>query len=108
MYVPYFDISIVFHRFSIDTRVYGEKLPLFQLALSKLRFQIKTKTYMRNLTCCFKFTVSSSDGTLLSSRVDPVTSKPRMRIKNKKEYDCYQELALREVATEEHRFKLTI
>ena len=40
--------------------------------------------------------------------IDPVNSKPRMRIKNKKEHDCYQELALREVASEELRFKLTI
>ena len=59
---------------------------------------------MRNFTCCFKFTVSQSDETLLSSLIDPVTSKPRMRTKITKEYDCYQELALREVASEEHRF----
>ena len=60
-------------------RVYAKKLPLFQFALSKLRLKTKTKTCMRNVTCCFKFTVSSSDETLLSSLIDPVTSKPGMR-----------------------------
>ena len=59
---------------------------------------------MRNFTCCFKFTVSSSDETLLSSLIDPVTSKPRMRTKNEKVHDYYQELALSEVGFEEHRF----
>jgi hypothetical protein len=33
-----------------------------------------------------------------------VTSKPRMRTKNTKEHDCYQEFALREVASEEYRY----
>jgi len=63
---------------------------------------------MRNFTCCFKFTVSSSDETLLSSLIDPVTSKPRMRTKNKKEHDCYQEFALREVASEEYRYYIDL
>ena len=88
--------------------MYAKKLPLFQFALSNLRLQTKTKTCMRNFTCCFKFTVSSLDETLLSSLIDPVTSKPRMRTKNTKEHDCYQELALREVASEEYRYYIDL
>ncbi len=61
---------------------------------------------MRNFTCCFKFTVSSSDETLLSSLIDPVTSKPRMRTKNEKVHDCYQELALSEVGMKNIALKL--
>jgi hypothetical protein len=52
---------------TLDSRVYAKKLPLFQFALSNLRLQTKTKTCMQNFTCCFKFTVLSSDETLLSS-----------------------------------------
>ena len=61
-----------------------KNLPLFQFALSKLRLQTKTKTWMWNFTCYFKITVSSSDETSLSSLIDPVTSNPRMRTKNTK------------------------
>jgi len=41
----------------------AKMLPLFQFALSNLRLQTKAKTCMRNFTCRFKFTVSSSDET---------------------------------------------
>ena len=66
---------------TLKNRVYAKICCAFKFALSKT-------TCMRNFTCCFKFTVSQSDETLLSSLIDPVTSKPRMRTKITKEYDC--------------------